>query len=134
MVAIIAFANVLLEQYVGHVMELGSISDWLSSLSTFGTLVVAYMAYKKAPEWMSQKRYDIVHSIINDLIYTSMVDLANKDFHLMVKLKHFASDLQSCLNGDKIALNSLDENFDYFETKFLNLPIYHIQLWESLIP
>ncbi|KEA51875.1 hypothetical protein DT73_13150 [Mangrovibacter sp. MFB070] len=118
LVAIIAFANVLLNQYAGHVMEWGSVSDWLSSLSTFGTLIVAGMAYKKAPEWISQKRYDIVHSIIDDLIYTSMVDLANKDFHLMVKLTHFTSDLQSCLNEDRTALNSLDENFDYLQTIF----------------
>ncbi|PWW04969.1 hypothetical protein [Mangrovibacter plantisponsor] len=118
LMAVITFANVLLNQYAGHVMELGSVSDWLSSLSTFGTLIVAGMAYKKAPEWISQKRYDIVHSIIDDLIYTSMVDLANKDFHLMVKLTHFTSDLQSCLNEDRTALNSLDENFHYFETRF----------------
>ncbi|MDS0826516.1 hypothetical protein [Serratia marcescens] len=37
-------------------MELGSLTDWISSLSTAGTLLVAYMAYKKAPDWISTKR------------------------------------------------------------------------------
>ncbi|MDR1843899.1 MAG: hypothetical protein LBR63_09005, partial [Citrobacter amalonaticus] len=38
----------------------GSFTDWISSLSTLGTFTVAYAAYKKAPEWMTQKHYDIV--------------------------------------------------------------------------
>lgn len=37
-------------------MELGSLTDCISSLSTAGTLLVAYMAYKKAPDWISTKR------------------------------------------------------------------------------
>lgn len=36
-------------------LELGNLSDWVSSLSTFGTLVVAYKAFKAAPNWLSQK-------------------------------------------------------------------------------
>ncbi|CAI1684229.1 Uncharacterised protein [Serratia liquefaciens] len=36
-------------------MEIGSLTDWISSLSTFCTLVVACMAYKKAPDWIKQK-------------------------------------------------------------------------------
>ncbi|MGQ6481459.1 hypothetical protein ACUNEP_26310 [Serratia sp. IR-2025] len=32
------------------------ITGWISSLSTAGTLLVAYMAYKKAPDWISTKR------------------------------------------------------------------------------
>jgi len=43
-------------------MELGSLSDWISSLSTAGTLLIAYMAYRKAPDWFESKnneaRYD----------------------------------------------------------------------------
>ncbi|NNS06218.1 hypothetical protein [Erwinia sp. JH02] len=36
-------------------LELGNLSDWVSSLSTLGTLVVAYKAFKAAPNWLSQK-------------------------------------------------------------------------------
>ncbi|MEN3752512.1 hypothetical protein ABC733_06705 [Mangrovibacter sp. SLW1] len=67
LVAIIVFANVLLNQYKGHVMEFGSVSDWLSALSTFGTLIVAYMAYKKAPEWILRKRTEDMYDAIKNL-------------------------------------------------------------------
>ncbi|HEP1044910.1 TPA: hypothetical protein ACGD5E_004057 [Serratia marcescens] len=40
-------------------MEIGSISDWLSSLSTFGTLVIAGMAYRKAPDWFESKHNEV---------------------------------------------------------------------------
>ncbi|AIR61777.1 hypothetical protein LH23_14280 [Cedecea neteri] len=33
-----------------------NITDILSALSTFGTLVVAYMAYKAAPDWLQNKK------------------------------------------------------------------------------
>lgn len=36
-------------------LELGNLSDWISSLSTLGTLVIAYKAFKAAPNWLSQK-------------------------------------------------------------------------------
>lgn len=42
----------------GVKIELGSFSDWVSSLSTFGTLIVAFLAYKKAPEWINQKIHE----------------------------------------------------------------------------
>lgn len=36
-------------------LELGNLSDWVSSLSTLGTFIVAWMAFKSAPNWLSQK-------------------------------------------------------------------------------
>lgn len=36
-------------------MEYGSLSDWVSSLCSFGTLIIAYKAYKAAPKWISKK-------------------------------------------------------------------------------
>ncbi len=35
------------------------ITDWISSLSTAGTLFVAYMAYKKAPDWFESKHNEV---------------------------------------------------------------------------
>lgn len=35
--------------------SIGSLSDWISCLSTFFTLVVAFKAYKAAPNWINQK-------------------------------------------------------------------------------
>ncbi|WP_205949830.1 hypothetical protein [Pantoea stewartii] len=36
-------------------LEYGSVSDWVSSLSTALTLLVAWKAYKAAPDWLKQK-------------------------------------------------------------------------------
>ncbi|WP_430689148.1 hypothetical protein [Klebsiella quasipneumoniae] len=45
-------------KFNGVKIEFDGISDWISSLSTFGTLVVAYSAYKKAPEWLNQRMHE----------------------------------------------------------------------------
>lgn len=118
LVAIVAFANVLLNQYVGHAMEWGSVSDWLSSLSTFGTLIVAYMAYKKAPEWINQKHYDTVHSIIDDVIYTKLINCYKKNFQLMVSIIHLSVGMKKCLTRNTVINNSLENDFKVFEQLF----------------
>lgn len=62
-------------------MELGSLSDWISSLSTAGTLLIAYMAYRKAPDWINTKRnetgFNHVISIMadSDKIATGLIRL-----------------------------------------------------------
>jgi len=53
-------------------MEIGSIPDWISSLSTLGTLCVAAVALRKAPEWLDQKKYNIAHEIIETSIYNNL--------------------------------------------------------------
>ncbi|MFO6425762.1 hypothetical protein ACLBOM_02845 [Escherichia coli] len=40
-----------------------------SAVGTLGTLWVAYQAYLKAPEWLSQKHYDVVYGVIEKAIY-----------------------------------------------------------------
>ncbi|MBZ7674748.1 hypothetical protein [Klebsiella grimontii] len=55
-------------KFNGVKIELGSISDWVSSLSTFGTLIVAYLAYKKAPEWINQKMHEDAFSVAKKVI------------------------------------------------------------------
>jgi hypothetical protein len=49
-----------------------AISSLLSAAGTLGTLYVAYLAYKKVPEWMAQKHYDIAYGIIEKSIYTDL--------------------------------------------------------------
>ncbi|WMT13512.1 hypothetical protein [Serratia fonticola] len=57
-------------------MEIGSLTDWISSLSTFGTFTIAYMAYRKAPEWLSQKfdeEYVKASLKINDILIPNVI-------------------------------------------------------------
>lgn len=71
-------------------MEIGSISDWLSSLSTFGTLVIAGMAYRKAPDWFESKRnetsYDHAKKIIDSLEQTQ--HLFQKEAYIFLLNEH----------------------------------------------
>lgn len=48
--------------------DIGNLSDWISSISTFLTLIVAYMAYKSAPKWLQQKYDETAFSIASPLI------------------------------------------------------------------
>lgn len=98
-------------------IELGTLPDWISSLATLGTFVVAVMAYRSAPDWIKQKTAEIgldhVHSLLkeydelrnytNELYYEIISsDLTNRD-DLLVKT-HFLgskgvnlqSNLQAC--------------------------------------
>ncbi|EPA2040064.1 hypothetical protein ACQ092_000267 [Escherichia coli] len=53
-VAVFAFLKVLFSN--SKALEWGSVSDFISSISTFGTLLVAFFAYKAAPQWIRQKQ------------------------------------------------------------------------------
>lgn len=46
--------NGALKESKGH-FEFGNLMDFFNTLGTIGTLCVAYLVYKKAPEWLSQK-------------------------------------------------------------------------------
>ncbi|HDU5289242.1 TPA: hypothetical protein RFU75_003343, partial [Klebsiella aerogenes] len=56
-------------------IEVGSLTDIISSLSSLGTLVIAYLAYKSAPLWIREKQneegFNHVSSMLRD--YDSIV-------------------------------------------------------------
>ncbi|MFW4168011.1 hypothetical protein [Klebsiella pneumoniae] len=58
--------------------EMEKFPDWLSSISTFGTLVVAYSAYKKAPEWISQRMHEDAFSLAKKIILDDYPSLKEK--------------------------------------------------------
>ncbi|MCS4493663.1 hypothetical protein NXS97_05505 [Pantoea sp. B623] len=45
----------LFKNSIAPTLEYGSVSDWVSSISTALTLLVAWQAYKAAPDWLKQK-------------------------------------------------------------------------------
>ncbi|MCF2265058.1 hypothetical protein LGR80_21740 [Enterobacter hormaechei subsp. xiangfangensis] len=65
-VAILVLIKVLFSDFNGF--EWGSVTDWVNSLSTLGTLGVAYAAYRKAPEWISQRKHDSAFDIAKKII------------------------------------------------------------------
>jgi hypothetical protein len=65
-------------------IQYGTLSDWISSLSTFFTLVVAVMAYKAAPKWLQQKYDETAFSIASPLI-EEKIPLAKSSLHSLEK-------------------------------------------------
>lgn len=59
-------------------MEIGSLTDWISSLSTAGTLLVAYMAYRKAPQWLNQRMHEDALSMATNLIFDDYANINRK--------------------------------------------------------
>lgn len=54
--AILVLVKILFAGSKGFEFEWGNVSDWVSSLASVGALVVAYLAYKAAPGWFTQKQ------------------------------------------------------------------------------
>lgn len=104
-VATLALIKVLFSGSNGF--EWGSVSDWLSSLATIGTLGIAIAAYKKAPEWLAQKQYDIAHQLIEDAIYNDLQQVRSASLILKTRYLMFSRSLISVLNNNTLTPDSL---------------------------
>lgn len=117
-------------------MELGSLTDWISSLSTAGTLLVAYMAYKKAPEWMAQKHYDVVSKVIEEAVYEDLRKLSSLSYQYKNQIMHTGLILKNCLSKKQRLPSNMEENSEKLEKiliEFFNLS-YSIQNRLKSIP
>nr|WP_129951597.1 hypothetical protein [Rahnella sp. RFA10(1/100)] len=114
---------------IGTKMELGSLSDWISSLSTFGTLVVALMAYRKAPEWMAQKHYNTVSKVIEEAVYEDLRKLSSLSLQYKSHIVHTCFTLKKSLNAKDDLPSNIKDTLDIVENlliEFFNLS-YSIQ-------
>lgn len=82
--------------------EWGSVSDWFSSLSTFFTLVVAWKAYKAAPQWIKQKQSEEGFNHIKTLMseYDEIVSTIMRLHFEILTIKR--NDKQYNILADKI--------------------------------
>lgn len=60
-----------------NVMDFGTTSDIASAIGTLGTLAVAFMVYRKAPEWLHQKMDEHAFNIAKDLIVSDFPKIQN---------------------------------------------------------
>lgn len=69
---VLSFVNILVRQYTGHIMELGSISDWVSTgcnvVMACAAVYAAYEAYRWINKPFLQKAYELGDELINVLI------------------------------------------------------------------
>jgi len=57
---------------------LSSISTAIAAVGTLGTLIIAGMAYKKAPDWINQKKHETAYDIAKDLLLTDYSTMSEK--------------------------------------------------------
>lgn len=112
-VAVLILIKILSSNVKGFEWE--SIADWISALSAAGTLGVAYAAYRKAPEWMAQKHYDIAHRIIEDSIYNDLSKVRISCLHLKFKIVKLCKSLNSALKNRLGEPQSLSESINDIE-------------------
>ncbi|WP_044177719.1 hypothetical protein [Phytobacter massiliensis] len=101
--------------------EWGNVSDWLSSLSTFGTLLVAYGAFIKAPDWLLQKRYEVASYIINETIFNDLPKLSKLCSQYKTRYFLINRQLVDSLNGKVINDQMLKENRSKLDNTFNEL-------------
>ncbi len=101
--------------------EWGNVSDWLSSLSTFGTLLVAYGAFIKAPDWLFQKRYEVASRIINETIFDDLLKLSRLCSQYNFKYHSVSKQLTKSLTGKIINEQRLKENCTELDETFTEL-------------
>jgi len=70
--AIIATINIIIKQYSTEKMQFGSWSDWFNTAGTLGTFAIAAMAYRKAPDWIKQRKHEDAFSIAKELIFDTL--------------------------------------------------------------
>lgn len=84
-----------------------SIADWVSATSTFGTLAIAYAAYRKAPEWLEKKLDEESISLGIDIHFILHNDIANESIRIRNILYHndkpapFSTKLMEIFNPNK---------------------------------
>lgn len=131
-------------------IELGTLPDWVSSLATLGTFVVALMAYRSAPNWIKQKTaeigiehvysllkdYDQLRTTTNELYYDIISsDLSNRD-DLIIKTNFIGgkgADLQYNLQAcGRWGITFLPETFRCFSQylKFCET-VYKIKAYQN---
>jgi len=107
-------------------IEYGSLSDWISSLSTFFTLVVAYMAYKAAPKWLQQKYDETAFSIASPLI-EEKIPLAKSSLR---SLKQYLDELTRSYNN--FLFDSSDKSITLIRTELNTLILNHRSVTSDL--
>lgn len=64
----------------GSKVDLGKIADWaavLSASATAGTFYVAWLAYRKVPDWLGQKKNEDIYSLAKKLVIEDYYNALN---------------------------------------------------------
>lgn len=121
----IAIINIIRDSYK---FEPLNVSDWIGSLSTFCTLIVALIAFIKVPDWMNQKHYDFAHKIMNEIIHEDLLKL-------QMMIPDVRKGMSTVTNLSASAINGLelDEAVLYEKQALLTKHIQNLTLQSATI-
>lgn len=100
---------------------LSSISTAIGAVGTLGTLIVALMAYRKAPDWITQKNYDIVSKIIEDAIYDDLRKLSSLSIQYKRNMMNTCIIFKNCLNNKNDVPSNIKESLGAIEGLLIEL-------------
>lgn len=132
------FSGVMLWGYViifthsgQYIINIGSLSDWISSLSTVGLLLCAIKGFSS---WKKQKKPEATIDLLKAI--GNLEVKMNKEYMLMLeKLEHLDLDSHTSQDIEKIKekyANSLNENLAEIECSIRCYQIYHPNKEESI--
>lgn len=90
--------------------EYGSVSDWVSSTSTFGTLIVALIALKKAPDWLGQKKHEDAYSLSKTLFLEQIPALSTAISNIDKSVRSFQVHIDYSFGDIDLIVNKQEYN------------------------
>ncbi|QEM90823.1 hypothetical protein FEI17_09250 [Kosakonia radicincitans] len=103
---------------------LSSFSTALGTIGTLGTLIIAYLAFRKVPEWMEKKHYDIVYDTIDKAIYIDLNKIKESSFKTKTKILILSRKLKDALehkNGEPEGFDNEVREMEDFFFEFIRL-------------
>ena len=102
--------SIVLLKAVFSTTDFGSVSDWISSFSTFGTLVVALIALKKAPDWLGQKKHEDAYSLSKTLFLEQIPALSTAISNIDKSVRSFQVHIDYSFGDIDLILNKQEYN------------------------
>lgn len=98
----------------------GNIADWFNTAGTLGTFAIAIMAYRKAPDWIRQRKDEDAFSIASELINESLPSV-DAVVQTVSSSSFFIKDAIDFVEKRAMKLNEITD----LETCMVNLRIWH---------
>ncbi|MHA1025506.1 hypothetical protein [Enterobacter ludwigii] len=129
----------------GSKVDLGKIADWaavLSASATAGTFGVAFAAYKKAPDWLGQKKHEDAYIIAKNLFINDFFELKRTVIQSITVAETLSTDMDIISDDidDVLTMENCNSNLNIFQnagvtpaSMLTNLEKLKILGWEFTI-
>lgn len=104
----------------GSKIDLGKAADWwagLSAIATVGTFGVAFAAYKKAPDWLGQKKHEDAYNIAKNLFINDLFEIKKTVTQSITLAETLSTDMDYISDDidDILTLENCNSNLNLFQ-------------------